>query len=106
QPNKPIVGINAFSHESGIHVHGVLSNPLTYEPIDPAIIGMKRRIVIGKHSGKHAIAYMLKQLGVEPNEHIVNEVLMRIKELGDAGRRIDYEEFLNIVKSVVGTANG
>lgn len=102
QPNKPIVGINAFSHESGIHVHGVLGNPLTYEPIDPTLIGMKRRIVIGKHSGKHAVAYMLKQLGVEPSEYVVNEVLVRIKELGDAGRRIDYEEFLNIVKSVVG----
>ncbi len=51
-PNKAIVGANAFSHESGIHVHGVLSNPLTYEPIDPGgAVGMSRRIVVGKHSG-------------------------------------------------------
>ncbi|MCS7108630.1 MAG: 2-isopropylmalate synthase [Sulfolobales archaeon] len=102
QPNKPIVGINAFSHESGIHVHGILGNPLTYEPIDPSAIGMKRRIVLGKHSGKHAVAYMLKQLGLETNEEIVDEVLRRIKDLGDSGYRVDYEDFINIVKSVVG----
>ncbi len=106
QPNKPIVGVNAFSHESGIHVHGVLSNPLTYEPIDPSMIGMERRIVLGKHSGRHSIVYMLKQLGVEPNEEIVSEVLARIKELGDVGRKVDYREFLNIVKEVVRDLNG
>ncbi|MEM1982800.1 MAG: 2-isopropylmalate synthase [Sulfolobales archaeon] len=105
QPNKPIVGVNAFSHESGIHVHGILGNPQTYEPIDPSVIGMKRRIVLGKHSGKHAVAYMLKQLGLEPNDEIINEVLMRIKDLGDSGFRLGYEDFVNIIKSVLGELN-
>ncbi|MFN3268931.1 MAG: 2-isopropylmalate synthase, partial [Zestosphaera sp.] len=82
QPNKPIVGINAFSHESGIHVHGILGNPLTYEPIDPSAIGMKRRIVLGKHSGRHAVIYTLKELGIEPSEDVVDKVLAKVKELG------------------------
>ncbi len=102
QPNKPIVGINAFSHESGIHVHGILGNPLTYEPIDPLAIGMKRRIVLGKHSGRHAVAYMLKELGVEPSEDVIDKVLVKIKELGDAGRSVGYDELLNIVKTIIG----
>lgn len=102
QPNKPIVGINAFSHESGIHVHGILGNPLTYEPIDPSAIGMKRRIVLGKHSGRHAVIYMLKELGIEPSEDVVDKVLARVKELGDTGRSVGYDEFLDIVKAVIG----
>jgi 2-isopropylmalate synthase len=101
-PNKPIVGINAFSHESGIHVHGVLTNPLTYEPIDPSVIGAKRRIVLGKHSGKHAVMYVLKQLGVEPSDDIVGKVLAKVKELGDQGISISYEELVGIVRSVIG----
>jgi 2-isopropylmalate synthase len=101
-PNKPIVGINAFSHESGIHVHGVLSNPLTYEPIDPSVIGAKRRIVLGKHSGRHAVMYVLKQLGVEPSDDVVSKVLAKVKELGDQGISISYEELVGIVRSVIG----
>ena len=55
QPNKAIVGENSFAHESGIHAHGILAHALTYEPIDPKIVGNRRRIVLGKHSGAHAI---------------------------------------------------
>lgn len=95
--NKPIVGINAFSHESGIHVHGVLSNPLTYEAISPEVVGMSRRIVLGKHSGRHAVMYMLKQMGVEPDEELVNELLKAIKELGDKGLRLDYSDIIELV---------
>lgn len=101
-PNKAIVGRNAFAHESGIHVHGVLSHPLTYEPIDPAIVGAERLIVIGKHSGKHAIEYMLKQMGVEPRDEVINEVLKIVKELGDKGIKIDKHMLDDIVKRVVG----
>jgi 2-isopropylmalate synthase len=100
-PNKPIVGINAFSHESGIHVHGVLTNPLTYEPIDPSVVGAKRRIVLGKHSGKHAVVYVLKQLGVEPSDDIVSKVLVKVKELGDQGLNIGYNELVRIIKSII-----
>lgn len=101
-PNKAIVGANAFSHESGIHVHGVLSNPLTYEPIDPGgAVGMSRRIVVGKHSGRHSIIYVLKSMGIEPRDDIVNAVLRRVKELGDMGIRASEEDIKRIVMEVL-----
>lgn len=96
-PNKAIVGANAFSHESGIHVHGILNNPLTYEPIDPSIVGMRRRIVIGKHSGRHSVEYALRMLGIEPNEEVVSRILHRVKELGDAGVSLTWEDLKRIV---------
>ncbi len=95
-PNKAIVGANAFAHESGIHVHGILSNPQTYEPIDPRVLGLERRIVVGKHSGKHAVEYILKSMGVNPSEDLVQEVLKRIKELGDMGVRIT-EDYIRLI---------
>uniref|UniRef100_A0A7C4D0B8 2-isopropylmalate synthase n=1 Tax=Ignisphaera aggregans TaxID=334771 RepID=A0A7C4D0B8_9CREN len=101
-PNKAIVGRNAFAHESGIHVHGVLSHPLTYEPIDPAIVGAERLIVIGKHSGRHAVEYVLKQMGIEPREEVVMEVLKMVKELGDKGIKIDKYVLDDVIRKVVG----
>ncbi|ADN50080.1 2-isopropylmalate synthase [Vulcanisaeta distributa] len=104
-PNKAIVGANAFSHESGIHVHGVLSNPLTYEPIDPGAVGMNRRIVVGKHSGRHSIIYVLKSMGIEPRDDIVSAVLRRVKELGDMGIRASEEDIKRIVMEVLNHGN-
>ncbi|MEM1730833.1 MAG: 2-isopropylmalate synthase [Ignisphaera sp.] len=101
-PNKAIVGRNAFSHESGIHVHGVLNHPLTYEPIDPSIIGAERKIVIGKHSGRHAIVFLLKQLGYEPRDDIVETVLKKVKELADQGMKINSKIVEDIIKEVAG----
>ncbi|ADY01724.1 isopropylmalate/citramalate/homocitrate synthase [Vulcanisaeta moutnovskia 768-28] len=100
-PNKAIVGTNAFSHESGIHVHGVLTNPLTYEPINPESVGMSRRVVVGKHSGRHSIEYILKSMGIEPNNDIINKVLRRIKELGDMGLRVSDEDIRHIISEIV-----
>lgn len=100
-PNKAIVGKNAFSHESGIHVHGVISNPITYEPIDPSLVGMNRRIVIGKHSGRHSIEYVMKSLGLTPSKDIVDKVLVKVKELGDQGKSLDWDTVVNIIKSVM-----
>ena len=68
QPNKAIVGENAFGHESGIHTHGVLCNPLTYEPISPELVGRKRWLQVGKHAGLHGMSAMLKEYGVEPDK--------------------------------------
>ena len=96
-PNKAIVGVNAFSHESGIHVHGILNNPLTYEPIDPTVVGMNRRIVLGKHSGRHSVEYALKMMGIEPSNELVTRILRRIKELGDSGSSLTWEDFKRIV---------
>ncbi len=68
QPNKAIVGENAFTHESGIHTQGLLSNPLTYEPITPELVGRTRRLSPGKHSGSHAIRANLEYMGLKPTE--------------------------------------
>ncbi|NPA23795.1 MAG: 2-isopropylmalate synthase [Crenarchaeota archaeon] len=100
-PNKPIIGINAFSHESGIHVHGIIENPQTYEPIPPELIGAQRRIVIGKHSGKHAVEYVLKSMGITPVPEIVDKILKVIKELGDKGEKITENTIIEIIRLVV-----
>ena len=63
--NKAIVGNNAFAHESGIHVHGVLGDPSTYEAFGPELVGVQRNIVIGKHSGAHSVKDKLEEYGVE-----------------------------------------
>lgn len=89
QPNKAVVGDNAFSHESGIHVHGVLNNPFTYEPMMPEAVGNRRRIVLGKHSGRHSIEWALKQIGVEPSPELVDYVLRMVKEYAVRKRPVD-----------------
>jgi isopropylmalate/citramalate/homocitrate synthase-like protein len=100
-PNKAVVGENAFRHESGIHVAAVLEEPRTYEPMDPREVGMDRRIVLGKHTGRKAVEAKLRELGVEPDEELVDEVLRRIKALGDRKVRITDSRLREIVKSVV-----
>ena len=75
QPNKAIVGANAFGHESGIHTHGVLNNPLTYEPISPELVGRKRWLQVGKHAGIHGMNAMLAEYGVNPTEEQAKHIL-------------------------------
>lgn len=88
-PNKPIVGDNAFAHEAGIHVHGVLNNPATYEPIPPESVGNRRRIVLGRHSGRHAVAWTLERLGIPARQDLVEHILSRIKEAAPRIKKID-----------------
>jgi len=84
QPNKAIVGANAFAHEAGIHQDGILKNPMTYEIMKPETIGLNRnQIVLGKHSGRHALYSHLKDLGYELSEEELNTVFQRFKELCD-----------------------
>ena len=78
-PGKPIIGKNCFLHESGIHQDGMIKNPLTYEPFRPSTIGAKNNLVIGKHSGKAAIKYLLKKFGVNINDDIASEMLKVIR---------------------------
>lgn len=77
---KAIVGSNAFTHESGIHVAGLLKDHLTYEPIAPERFGRTRRIVIGKHSGRAAVGHALRLLGVSADDRSLNIVLDRVRE--------------------------
>src|SRR5437867_8957315 len=84
QPNKAVVGANAFAHESGIHQHGVLMNRATYEIMDPVEIGLDgNRIVLGKHSGRHAFSEELHRLGFEREREALDRVFARFKELAD-----------------------
>jgi len=102
QPNKAIVGDNAFGHESGIHTHGVLNNPLTYEPISPELVGRKRRLHVGKHAGIHGMNAMLAEFGVKPNEEQSKQILDKVKILGDQGKQISDVELLSIASDVLG----
>ena len=79
QKNKAIVGENAFSHESGIHVHGLINNPETYEAIDPEMLGIKRRIVLGKHSGTSSLRYILENHGIKKSDEEISNILLKIK---------------------------
>jgi len=101
-PNYPLVGDNAFAHESGIHVHGVLGNASTYEALTPESVGQKRAIVLGKHTGAHAVADKLAVMNVSATEQQLKEIVQRVKLLGDAGRRVTDREFGAIVEAITG----
>lgn len=99
QPNKAIVGTNAFAHESGIHQDGVLKNKLTYEIMDAQSIGLtENQIVLGKHSGRNAFRTRLKELGFEMSENDLNKAFVRFKEVADKKKEItdwDLEALVN-----------
>ena len=102
QPNKAIVGENAFGHESGIHTHGVLINPLTYEPISPELVGRNRWLQVGKHAGAHGMNAMLKEYGIEPNKIQTKQILDRVKAIGDQGKHVTDVELLSIASEILG----
>ena len=102
QPNKAIVGENAFAHESGIHTQGLLANPLTYESISPELVGGTRRISAGKHSGTHGMRDALEKFGLNPTEEQFKEIFSRIKSVGDKGKTIMDADVLAIAESVMG----
>ncbi len=101
QPNKAIVGENAFGHESGIHTHGVLSNPLTYEPISPELVGRTRWLQVGKHAGIHGMNAMLGEYGIEPDDEQAKQILDKIKAIGDQGKHVTDVELLSIASEVM-----
>jgi 2-isopropylmalate synthase len=100
----PIVGENAFSHESGIHSHGVIENSKTFEPgiMTPEMVGQHRRIVLGKHTGRHAVKKVLEDAGYRPTEEQLLEILGRIKDLGDKGKQITDADLQTISDVVIG----
>ncbi len=102
QPNKAIVGENAFVHESGMHTHGILSNPATYEPFKPEMIGRTRRIASGKHSGSTGIRASLKEMGFDPSDEQLKEIFLRVKSIGDKGKRVADADLQAIAEVVMG----
>ena len=99
--NKAIVGEMAFTHESGIHAHGVIREPSTYESVKPEQVGRKRRIVLGKHSGTASVEAALQEMNYKADEPQVKEIVKRIKQLGDGGKRVTDADLMAVADAVL-----
>jgi 2-isopropylmalate synthase len=103
QPNKAIVGANAFAHESGIHQDGMLKHAGTYEIMTPESVGLTRStLVMGKHSGRHAFREKLKELGFELGDNMLEEAFRRFKDLADKKKDVFDEDLVALVDDEVG----
>jgi D-citramalate synthase len=100
-PNKALVGENAFTHEAGIHVHGLLANTSTYEPLHPEQVGRKRRIVLGKHAGRASVELALKEFGIAVSNDQLAQIVQRVKDLGDKGKRVSDADLQTIAEIVL-----
>ena len=99
-PNKAVVGANAFAHESGIHQHGVLANPLTYEIMTPASVGFTgQNIVLGKHSGRRALEHRLAELGHTLSRPELDAVYTRFTELADRKKAIYDQDVVALLEA-------
>jgi 2-isopropylmalate synthase len=95
QPNKAVVGANAFAHESGIHQDGMLKHSETYEIMTPESVGLtKSSLVLGKHSGRAALSAKLRELGIDLGANQLNDVFVRFKELADKKKEVFEEDLL------------
>ena len=106
QANKALVGENAFAHESGIHTRGVTEKPVTFEPIDPELVGRTRKLVAGKLAGTSGIKAELEEVGIHPTEVQLKEIVQRIKELGDKGKMVTDADLLALTSAVMGQVIG
>ncbi|MDD5503097.1 MAG: homoaconitate hydratase [Candidatus Thermoplasmatota archaeon] len=99
-PNAPLVGENAFRHESGIHAAAVLKNPATYEPIAPELVGNSRRLMLGKHSGSAVVKAMLAENGLCATEAQLQKIIGAVKTAGEKGT-VQREQFVKIAKGII-----
>jgi 2-isopropylmalate synthase len=106
QANKAIVGENAFAHESGIHTRGVTVKPLTFEPINPELVGRTRKLVAGKLAGTRGIKAELDEIGIHPTEEQLKEIVQRVKDLGDKGKMVTDADLLALTSAVIGEVVG
>lgn len=102
QPNKAIVGDNAFAHESGIHVHGILGDQSTYEAMRPELVGKDRRIVVGKHTGVHSVESRLQGYGFVLSPEQLTAVTSRVKKLAEDGKQVDDAELMALALDTQG----
>ena len=101
-PNKAVVGANAFAHEAGIHQDGIIKNPLTYEIISPETVGVpSRSLVLGKHSGRHALRESLKELGYSPNDAELAECYRRVTAFADNAKQVRARDLMTIAHEVI-----
>ncbi len=101
QPNKAIVGENAFAHESGIHSDGIIKNSATYEPMTPEIVGRSRRFIIGKHVGTHGLNSRLKELGFTVDDIQLQQICDNVKTLADKGKTVTDVDLQAIADNVL-----
>jgi 2-isopropylmalate synthase len=103
QKNKAVVGENAFRHEAGIHQHGVLQDKLTYEIMTPESIGRKvESLVLGKHSGRHALIERLKVMGIDADKIDIDKLFKKFKELADKKKQVYDDEILSLADEQLG----
>jgi 2-isopropylmalate synthase len=108
----PLIGQNAFAHESGIHAHAMIQHARAYEPITPELIGIKRTdnvediikqsIKLGKHTGGHALKAKLEDLGIHTSDDQFSNIMGHVKAFGDKGHEVKEEDFFAILKDVIG----
>ena len=98
--NKPIVGNNVFRHESGIHVDAVIEEPLCYEPYLPELVGQKRQLVLGKHSGCRAVRAKLNECELDVSDEELIEIVKQVKKSREEGKYINDQVFKDIVKKI------
>ncbi|MFC6988747.1 LeuA family protein [Haloplanus sp. GCM10025708] len=100
--NKPVVGRNAFSHESGIHAAGVIENTDTFEPgvMTPEMVGATREFVLGKHTGTHSVRKRLEDSGYEPTDDEVREVTRRVKDYGAEKQRVTVADLRRFAREI------
>ncbi len=105
---QPVVGDNAFAHESGIHSQGVLANTSTFEPgiMTPEMVGHRRRLKLGKHVGRHAIRQMLTEVNIEPDDNALDEIVVKVKQLSISGKQVTDNDLYQIADTVMGTSEG
>jgi len=96
--NKPVVGNNVFRHESGIHVDAVIEEPLCYEPYVPELVGQKRQLVLGKHSGCRAVRAKLNECELDVSDDELIEIVRQVKKSREEGKYINDKVFREIVK--------
>ena len=106
QANKAIVGENAFAHESGIHTRGVTEKPLTFEPINPELVGRTRKLVAGKLAGTRGIKAELEEIGIHPTEEQIKEIVQRVKDLGNKGKMVTDADLIALTSAVMGEVIG
>lgn len=101
QRNKAIVGVNAFAHEAGIHQHGVLKSKATYEIMTPEEVGwMGENLVIGKHSGKHAVTALLQDEGFQLDKDQIQQITEKVKNLADKQKSVEREDVIAIARDI------
>ena len=105
QPNKAIVGRNAFAHEAGIHQHGVINNPLCYEIMTPESVGVPANsLVLGKHSGRHALSLRYMELGYDVAVTDLDAAYVKFTELADRKKRIYDQDLISLITTAVSAA--